>query len=59
MEVTISVSSPEILFCLDGCVTITADTESKTICMGDSVVLPAAVGQYKVQGKGSFARAYC
>ncbi|WP_050648479.1 mannose-6-phosphate isomerase, class I [Vibrio coralliirubri] len=59
VEVMISVSSPEILFCLDGCVTITAGTESKTICMGDSVVLPAAVGQYKVQGEGSFARAYC
>jgi mannose-6-phosphate isomerase len=52
-------SSPEILLCLSGNVTIITDTEKQVLCKGDSVVLPASLGRYNVLGKGSIARAYC
>ncbi|MFL9782908.1 mannose-6-phosphate isomerase, class I [Vibrio cyclitrophicus] len=58
-EMTINSASPEILFCLSDCVTILTETDSRTIHKGDSVVLPGVVGQYKVVGRGSLARAYC
>ena len=57
-EINISVSSTEILFCISGSITVTTDVEIKILGKGDSVALPAAIGRYKIIGKGSLARAY-
>ena len=58
-EMTLTVSSPEILLCLSEKVTIRTDVESRVLCKGESVVLPASLGVYCISGKGSLARAYC
>lgn len=50
--------SPEILLCLSEKVTIMTDKERKTLHKGDSVVLPASLGIYRLFGKGVVARAY-
>lgn len=57
--ITFKTSSPEILLCLSKYVTIATDTEIVTIGKGESVILPAALGGYKVSGNGTMARVYC
>lgn len=57
--VTLTTSSPEVLLCLSDQVTIITDIGSRVIYKGESVILPASLGEYCISGKGSIARAYC
>lgn len=56
---SLATSSPEILLCLSNQVTLITAMESRVLCKGESVVLPASLGEYCISGKGSIARAYC
>ncbi|NVD05395.1 mannose-6-phosphate isomerase, class I [Vibrio sp. JPW-9-11-11] len=55
----LAVSSAEVLLVLTDSVTIRVEDESLVIQKGESVALPAAVGEYQLEGKGAVARAYC
>ncbi|TOF43260.1 phosphoheptose isomerase, partial [Vibrio parahaemolyticus] len=58
-SISLTTSSPEILLCLSNQVTLITGMESRVLCKGESVVLPASLGEYCISGKGSIARAYC
>ncbi|MDF2155706.1 mannose-6-phosphate isomerase, class I [Vibrio sp. CAU 1672] len=57
-ELSISMSSAEVLLCLSDSVTISTRTDSKVLQKGESAILPAITEQYTVSGQGSLARAY-
>ncbi|MBU2896888.1 mannose-6-phosphate isomerase, class I [Vibrio hepatarius] len=57
--ISLTTTSPEILLCLSNQVTLITDMESRVLRAGESVVLPASLGKYRISGKGSVARAYC
>lgn len=56
---SLTTSSPEILLCLSNQVTLITGMENRVLCKGESVVLPASLGEYCISGKGAIARAYC
>ncbi|MGY5731123.1 mannose-6-phosphate isomerase, class I [Vibrio chemaguriensis] len=58
-SISLTTSSPEILLCLSNQVKLITGMESKILCKGESVVLPASLGEYCISGKGAIARAYC
>lgn len=58
-NMSLTISSPEILLCLSNQVTLVTGMESRVLCKGESVVLPASLGEYRISGKGSIARVYC
>ncbi|MCG9549773.1 mannose-6-phosphate isomerase, class I [Vibrio harveyi] len=58
-NMSLTISSPEILLCLSNQVTLITGMESRVLCKGESVILPASLGEYCISGKGSVARAYC
>ncbi|MEZ8474692.1 mannose-6-phosphate isomerase, class I [Vibrio cyclitrophicus] len=55
----ITVSSPEILLCLDGLVTVESDGLIYILNKGESLVLSVETAQYIVDCKGLLARTYC
>lgn len=50
--------SAEILFCIDGSVTITSDEEKITITKGESAFISYSTKHYQYEGKALFARAF-
>lgn len=54
----LTASSAEILFVLTESVTIRVGEECKVIQKGESVALPAAAGEYQLDGEGTVTRAY-
>jgi mannose-6-phosphate isomerase len=50
--------SAEILFCIDGEVTVTAGDKSLFLTAGESVFIGNCLGEYFYKGNGTVARAY-
>ncbi len=53
----LTTASAEVLFAIDGPLTLSQGDESLTLTAGQSAFIPAATGPYRVQAQGRFARA--
>ncbi len=53
----LTTASAEVLFAIDGPLTLSQGDESLTLVAGQSAFIPAATGPYRVQAQGRFARA--
>lgn len=54
----ITVSSPEIILCIDGIVEVRSHESSVDLKAGESVIIPAATSSYSLNSMGTVARTY-
>ncbi|MGI2259758.1 mannose-6-phosphate isomerase, class I [Shewanella sp. GXUN23E] len=57
--IDISVSSPEIILCINGTATINSVHSQVTLAAGQSVIIPAVAPSYSLTCTGTVARTYC